>query len=464
MSKKSIVSVIACVFILVLSKLIPEFGGLSQAGIVTLGITLSMVVLLVTEALPVGLVALLMIVLQPVLGVTESLAETASYFATPIFFFLLAAFCLATAMMKVPLANRILKFLLLKFGKNTKGAVTALLITTALLSSFIANLPALILIYGIALDFLKMFEDESERKQTGKGLCIGLVMAASIGGIATPVGNMPMMMAATFLADAGYPISFLQWMCFGVPIAVVLFIAMRFLLFKIHPPVEISDEKRQLFIDRIQTPEKFTVPEKWVVLIFTGMIICWLLNSKIPALNVMLVTVVGACFLLFPGFKILTWDEFNKSVSWPATLLTCSFVSLSSVLAKNGVTEWILNCFTQVLPANAGLTVIIAILGVFICASLLIISNGPALISIFGVPIIGVAATMGINPILLMIPLAFYTTYSYILPIDSISLITYASGNYSMVDMAKVGVLVTAVAIITMSLWIPVVGNFLVIG
>ena len=272
---------------------------------------------------------------------------------------------------------------------------------------------------------------------------------------------MPMMLGATYLAEAGYPISFLQWMCFGVPVAVVLFIIMRFLLFKIHPPIEISDEKRQHFIDSIEIPDKLTGPEKWVILIFAGMIVCWLLNAKIPALNVMLVTVVGACLLLFPGFKILTWEEFSKGVSWPATLLTCGFVSLSSVLAKNGVTEWILNCFTNVLPPNAGLTFIISILGIFICASLLIISNGPALISIFGVPIIGVAAALGFNPILLVLPLAFYTTYSYVLPIDSISLITYASGNYKMGDMAKVGILLTISAIIIMSLWIPMVGKFL---
>lgn len=447
------------VLVMLSGRYLPAMFGLEKPAVNALMFTIAILFWLVTETLPIGIVALLMIVLQYPMGLTPSFAATVTNFSTPIFFFLIAAFGLSAAVREVPLSRRILKYLLRHFGKSTKGAITAILLSTALLSTVIANLPSLILFYGISLNFLTMFQDERERRQTGKSLCIGLIFASVIGGICTPVGNMCCMLGFEYMASSGSPISFLQWMLIAVPLAVILFPLMCFLLFKIFPPVEIGNERRQEFIDQIEIPEKYTMPEKWVMLIFGVMMICWLLGSAFPIFNTMHVTICGATLMLLPFFRIISWDSFSKAIGWPSILMTCGFVSLCAVFTSTGITDWILNRLDMILPDRSGTFLVLVILGVIIVLTLLLISNGPALITIFGLPVIGIAANLGIHPVYLMIPLAMFMCYSVLLPIDAISLVTYASDTYTMRDMLKAGSVFAAVSIFIVAVLCPLLAR-----
>lgn len=440
------------IVIMVIGVFVPGFAGLSQAAARTLFFTFAILLLLITETFNIAIVSLLMIVLQPILGLTESFAATVTNFNTPIFFFLISAFIIAGAVQESNLSKRLLKILLVKFGKSTRGAITAILLATAFLSAFIANLPALVLFYGISLNFLDMFEKPEDRKQTGKSLCIGLIYAALSGGVCTVVGNMNPMIASANLTAAGVNISFLQWMIVGVPAGVLLFPLMLFILFKIFPPVEIEAEKRQKFIDSIEVPQKMTVQERWVTIIILLMVVCWLLGAKFPVLNTMHVSICGATLMILPCFKIMKWETANRYISWPAILLTCAFVSLAAVFTTSGLTDWILGIMDSAIPADAGIVVILLILGVITVLTLLFISNGPALVTIFAAPVIGLANARGINPAYLMIPLSMFMAFTVLLPIDSISLITYASGTYEMKDELKAGIPFALLGIIVISL------------
>lgn len=447
------------VLIMISGRFLPSMFGLEKPAVNALMFTIAILFWLVTETLPIGVAALLMIVLQYPMGLTVSFGATVANFSTPIFFFLIAAFGLSAAVREVPLSRRILKFLLRHFGHSTKGAITAILLSTALLSTVIANLPSLILFYGISLNFLTMFKNEKDRRQTGKSLCIGLIFASVIGGICTPVGNMCCMLAFDFMASSGSPISFLQWMIISVPLAVILFPLMCFLLFKIFPPVETGADGRQEFIDSIEVPQKYTTPEKWVIIIFGIMMVCWLLGSAFPVFNTMHVTICGATLMLLPFFNIISWESFSKSIGWPSILMTCGFVSLCAVFTSTGITDWILNRLELILPDNSGTFLVLIILGVIVILTLLLISNGPALITIFGLPVIGIAAGLGLHPVYLMIPLAMFMCYSVLLPIDAISLVTYASDTYSMKDMLKAGSVFSVVSIAVVAFLCPLLAR-----
>ena len=439
-SKKSNAMLLISVLIIVIGIFMPGMFGLSTLAMRALFFTVAILLLLVTETLHIGIVALLMVVLQPVLGLTGSFAESVSNFNTPIFFFLISAFVIAGAVQESNLSKRILKFLLLKFGKTTRGAITAILLATALLSTVIANLPALILFYGISLDFLAMFDDAEDRRQTGKSICIGLIYAALCGGVCTVVGNMNPMIASANLAAAGTSISFLQWMIVGTPVGVLLFPLMLLILFKTFPPVEIEAEKRERFIQSIQVEAKMGFQERWVTIIIILMVIFWLLGSKFPFFNTMHVSICGATLMLLPCFRIMDWGTANRYIGWAAILLTCAFVSMAAVFTSTGLTEWILTLMNHVLPADANMILVLIVLGVITVLTLLLISNGPALVTIFAPSIIGLASARGINPAYLMIPLSMFMAFTVLLPIDSISLVTYASGTYEMKDELKAGV------------------------
>lgn len=317
---KNNVTLVISLCIMCAGLFVPEMFGMSRMAIKTLCFTIAILVLLVTESMHIGVVSLLILALQPILGLTSSFAETVANFNTPIFFFMMSAFIIAGAVQESHLSKRMLKILLLKFGKTTKGAIFAILLATALLSTVIANLPALALFYGCSLNLLDMFENEEDRKQTGKSLCIGLIYASLCGGICTVVGNMNPMIAAAVLQDAGYHISFLQWMMVCAPAGIILFPVMIFLLFKFFPPVEISDEKRIRFINEIEVAEKMSKQEIWVLFVLALMVVFWLLGSHFPIFNTMHVSLCGAVLMLLPSAKIMNWQTANRHVGWAPLL------------------------------------------------------------------------------------------------------------------------------------------------
>ena len=97
----------------------------------------------------------------------------------------------------------------------------------------------------------------------------------------------------------------------------------------------------------------------------------------------------------------------------------------------------------------------------FIC--LVIDPVATSLVSILGPILItlGASTTLGIdNGLATMIILAFSMCLCncYLLPLDTVPLITYSKGYYSMTDMLKSTSILQLVLLILVSLWIPVVG------
>ena len=452
--KKNWIFLLSSIVIMLIGKLASPVSALSDAGNSALFLMIAVLVLLITESLPAGLIAIIGVTALPVLNLTGSLNEAGQLFGGQLFFYMLACFAISVIMGKLPISRRILYFFLTKSKKSSKGIISALLLTTALLSTFISDFPACLLMYIISKQYIQMIEDEKERKQTQKSLLLGLVIAVHTGGIATPIGNSITILASTFLAQSGYPVSFMQWMAFGVPIAVLSFPIALFLLFKIFPPVEQDEETRAVFIKKVgeEIPDKFSLQEITTLIILGITFACWIANF-----NLMMVTVLCGIALLFPGFNLLSWDEFNKGTSWNTVLLTSSLVAVISVLQSTGVIDWFLEIMLYLIPAASNSVFILLVFGLFTFVILLIIPNGPALMVVLGSIIIGFAVTIDVHPAVFLIGFACFSTFSYILPIDSLNLILYDGGNnFDAADMAKVGVPMAFSATVITAVWIPV--------
>jgi len=64
---------------------------------------------------------------------------------------------------------------------------------------------------------------------------------------------------------------------------------------------------------------------------------------------------------------------------------------------------------------------------------------------------------MGIDPVILVLPVAFTASCAFLLPLDAVPLITYAKGYYRMWDMLKPGIILSFAWIIIMTvlmIWI----------
>jgi sodium-dependent dicarboxylate transporter 2/3/5 len=69
-------------------------------------------------------------------------------------------------------------------------------------------------------------------------------------------------------------------------------------------------------------------------------------------------------------------------------------------------------------------------------------------------PIAALALSMNINPILLVLPVAFTASCAFLLPLDAVPLLTFSKGYYRMFDMLLPGAIISLAWIILMTLLI----------
>jgi len=447
--------------ILVVMLFIPIPEGLTTAGVRTLGCTLSLLVCLSTGVLPLGLTSLIFMMLYYVLGAASSLSVAISGLATPPTLFILASFGMSAAVSDSPIAKRILHFLLGIFGKSVKVTLLGLMYATAAISAFISNVPVTAMFITIGLTFLKLYDEEVKRKQTGKTYMIAIPVAAMIGGIMTPVGSSPNLVAISTLKEmTDYSISFVEWAAYGVPISLILLPFAWFVITKVFPPAEMEASQFKKFIASTKVTDKMDRQEVKVIIIMGTMILLWILSSWITAISLYVVAVLGVAFMFLPGIDVLNWENFKKSVNWDVIFVTASVISLGNIIAENGLSTWFVN---TIFPANLSMSAfsMVFITAVFVILMLLIIPISGALIQVLAGPLIVVAANNNIEPVILIVTLCFCATNCYLLPIDTVPLLAYGTGYFQMTDMPRSTIPILLALALLCALWCPILGTII---
>ncbi|HET6407943.1 MAG TPA: DASS family sodium-coupled anion symporter [Chthoniobacteraceae bacterium] len=194
-----------------------------------LGLT---IVLWVTEAIPMAATALLGPALCVVFGVAKD-KEVFASFGHPICMLFIGSFLLAQAMQKHDLDRRLALSLLCVPGvAKTPGRVLAALGgLTAALSMWMSNSAITAVMLPIALGVLHASPRLAETPGAKSGVVLMIAFAASIGGLATPVGTPTNLVALAALKEyLGRQISFFDWMYLAVPLASVLMVGLFFIL------------------------------------------------------------------------------------------------------------------------------------------------------------------------------------------------------------------------------------------
>ncbi|MCH1981049.1 DASS family sodium-coupled anion symporter [Ruminococcus sp. OA3] len=452
-------AILACA-VLVGMFFVPESIGLGKEGIHTLGVLIAIIIALVTEPLPLGIICMLGVPLMVVFGAVPNIAQALSGYTNHILFFVLVSFGISEAIAKVPLSKRLLVLLIKIFGTKTKNILLALMLCAAVLSSIMSNVATTAVFVSVVLSFLNVYEDTETRRRSGKAFMIGLPVASMIGGMMTPAGSPLNMLGMDFLVDAGARISFVQWMCIGIPIALVsLFAAWQFISF-VFRPAEIGADKVKAYISSLNIPPKYDFHEKYVSVVVLCMFAMWVLSSWFPALNITVVGTIGFAFLFLPGIEVLNWKDYTRSVSWSSFFLIGTMMSLGNALTANGVSEWLVGIlFTN--QISLPLFLIVALICLIVFVLLIPIPIGPALISMLGGPFLSLATAWGISPTLLIMPLVICASCCFLLPLDTVPLLTYATGYYKMSDMPKVSIAIQIVIAICVSVWVPIALGFL---
>ena len=394
----------------------------------------------VSEVVPLAATAILIPLLQAMLGIQSFKNALIPFFDTTVML-LLGGFMLAVAVEKYDLDEYFAYLILSRFRDGPKGIVLAVMLATGFLSMWISNSASTALLITMALKITDQVKDK--KGNFSKIMVLAIAYSATAGGLSTLVGTTTCAMAAASLkAIIGYEISFLGWMVYGLPIALVQILVIWVVLFMIFP----TDVKE---IPAIERPsEKLSSKQRNTLIVFIFAVLAWL-TGKLPDPVANLIgwgghgyssSMVAAIILIVLYFTDLIEDQDIRNGKWSTLLLIGGGLSLGAALEVTGlvsvISDWLMNLTAGGSPLIAIAIVVVSGLGISIIAS------NTASAGIFLPIAIGLGQRIGFSPIILAVAVGISTSLDFMLPVGTPpNAIAYSTGKVSMPEMIKAGIL-----------------------
>lgn len=200
-------------------------GDLGLAPARLLAVVSWVLVWWITEAVPLPVTAVLGPALTVVLGVVP-VKDAFAPFGDPIIFLFLGSFLLARAMSVHGLDRRLARAVLAlpAASSSPKRIVWTFAALGAALSMWLSNSATTAMLFPIALGVLGTMDGERSRSTPlARSLLLACAYGSSVGGIGTPVGSPPNLVAIGQLSSlAGIHVGFVPWLLVAAPVMAVL--------------------------------------------------------------------------------------------------------------------------------------------------------------------------------------------------------------------------------------------------
>lgn len=418
---------------------IASFFFVTQHAILIALIAL-LVILWTNEALPIGVVSLLPIILFPAFELIDVKTATANY-SNPTIFLFMGGFMIAIATQKIDLHKYISNKLLTIFPKTPRGMIFSLAFTSALLSSVLSNSTTALLLIPIAI-FL------TEDLKFKARLALSIAYGCSIGGIITPIGTPPNLILLGFMQQHSLePIAFIQWIFLTAPLALVMLIIIPLLL-----SVGLSDVKLDNSVEHSEVLQK---DQKRLLYILLGLVVVLLVNSKIEpyysglGLNETAILLSFGLLMFVPKIGFIEWED-AKKIPYEIIFLFGAGFTIATAFSKTGLASEIANYMLSL--TNLPFIVLILMIATLITFTTEITSN-TALISI-ALPIIySLGQVANIDMTLILMVATICASYAFMLPIATPpNAIAMSSGAVKVKEMAKFGFVINILAILSVTI------------
>jgi solute carrier family 13 (sodium-dependent dicarboxylate transporter), member 2/3/5 len=431
----------------------------------------TMVVLWITEALPITVTALLGPILAVVFQVTSARAALAP-FADPIIFLFIGSFILAQAMFVHGVDRRIAYTALSWPAIGTSGPRILFVygaVGTAF-SMWISNTATTAMMFPIGLSIIAHLARTGVKVQ-GFALAMMLMaaFAASVAGMATPVGTPPNLIGMGMLDRiAGVHLSFFQWMAIGTPAVVLLFAFLCGLFyFASVRGVQVGTGSTELVKQELARLGPPTRAERNVLVAFAVTVLLWIAPGIFAiagagdgafargyAVSVPegVAAMIGAILLFVLPIDwrarrfTLTWDEAVK-IDWGIVFLYGGGLAMGELAFSTGLAEAMGKGITSWLPSHGTVALTLLFTGAAIVLSETTSNTASANMI---VPIaIAVSQAAGVRPVEPALGATLGASMGFMMPISTApNAIVYSSGYVPITAMMKYGAVLDVVAFV----------------
>ncbi len=461
-----------------------------------------------TEALHLGVTSLLPFVLIPLFGIMKT-EEVAMQYMDQIIFLFMGGFFLAYAMEKWNLHKRFAFRIIMLTGNTPSKVLLGIMITTYVISNWVSNTATVMMLIPAVMAIVSQKElySAENRKSVSTAILIALSFSATIGGMGTLVGTPPNMIFAGMYANLfpnGQPVTFLNWMLFGIPYSATLLVVCYFILKKMFIPPHFNVEFDMSYIrQQHQNLGKIRYEEKVVLTVFAVTVFLWLFREDMPLgfmtipgwtkllgkgapyIKDSTIAVFMAFFLFLIPSKskppvsaaigreadpdnftevkqdtenLLEWKDVAKLPLNIILLFGCGFA-----MAKGFESSGLSTAIASRLVVLHGMPVPLILLGISILVTVLSeFASNTASIQLVLPIVVPLAASLGINPLLLMLTATFSASLGYMLPVaTSANTIVYGTGDIDAKDMMRAGLILDIVGVGLLLLFMLTLGNWI---
>ena len=438
-----------------------------------IGVTLIVGIWWVTEALPLGATALVPAALFPILGIATA-KEIAPSYASSFILLLLGGFLLALAVERSGVHRRIALHVLLLIGTSPRRLVLGFAVATGALSMWISNTASTLIMMPIVL----AIADRANRiggdgaKRFSLAVLLGTGYGASIGGMGTPIGTPPNVIAMGALENAfpdGPTLTFLDWALVAIPLVAVLIPIMWLLITRVvlRVPNTLDLGAEPVIREELVALGAMRAIEKRSLMVFGLAAALWMTRSgftfgdglaipgwaallglgKAPDDGTVAMFAAVVAFMLPSGepdeSRLLPWSVAVKA-PWDLVLLFGGGIALSKGFTATGLSTYLGGQL-----ATLGDSAMIVFVGGSALAATFgteIISN-TALANI-SMPILAeTAKNVGMDPRALLVPCALACSCAFMMPAATgPNAIVFGTGRVRIGEMVRVGFVVNWVA------------------
>ena len=487
-------------------------GDLAHNARLTAGVAVLLGIWWMTECIPIPATALVPLIAFPVFGEGFSVDDVGAEYGNNIIFLFMGGFLIAIAMQRWDLHRRIALLTVRAMGTRSTRVVAGFMIATAFLSMWVSNTATAVMMLPIGVSVLMLaaelgggrsgedgdagdgagdddenvmpaidasadpgsdeVKDAVIRSRFGTALMLGIAYAASVGSLATIIGTPPNTLLAGYLSsEHDVDLGFGQWMLVGLPLAAVMLVITWLLLTKVlfRPEMERIPGGRQLFQDELAKLGSPSSGEKRVLAVFVAAAVAWvtvpLVFEDPPISDAGIALTAGLLLFLLPagterGVRLLTWDA-ALELPWGVLLLFGGGLALSGQFSGSGLTDWIGEQAGALGALPVVLLVVVAAAGIIFLTEL---TSNTATAATFLPVAGGVALGLGLDPMLLAVPVALAATCAFMLPVATPpNAIAYGSGYVTIGQMVRGGVWlnligIVLITVVTMTLLVWVFG------
>ena len=384
--------------------------------------------------------------------------EIMASFADPIIMLFLAGFILAIAASKSGLDTLLAKNMIRPFGNKSENVLLGFLFITGIFSMFISNTAtAALMLTFLAPVFASL-------PANGKGriaLTMSIPLAANLGGIGTPIGTPPNMIAMKFLNDPdglNLGISFGQWMLIMGPLVIILLLICWRVILYFFP---FSKKTIELEI-------KGEIHRGWrmyvVIATFIITILLWIIPKEITGINTNTVSMIPMGIFAITG--VINAKDLQQ-IDWSVIWMVAGGFALGLGMNGSGLADVAI----ESIPFGSWSPIVILIVSGLICYFLSNFISNTATAALL-MPILAVVCRAmgdkldvigGTSTVLLGVAIAASTAMC--LPISTPpNAIAYSTGLVEQKDMLKTGLVCGIISLVLGYGLLFVVGELHLLG